>query len=133
MAEIYGIGIDAVEISRMEPGRISSHAVERLFHSSEVVQAQSLDGRRRAEYLASRFAAKEALAKALGTGFRDLVPAEIAVTIDNLGKPSLMIYGKSGEQFAKKELIPHLSISHEGSMALAFVVLEKCGGAHGQL
>jgi holo-[acyl-carrier protein] synthase len=133
MAEIFGIGIDAVEISRMESERISNHAVGRLFHPSEVVQAKSLEGRRRAEYLASRFAAKEAFAKALGTGFRDLVPAEIAVVIDNLGKPSIMLCGKSGERFAEKRLIAHLSISHEGPMAMAFVVLEKCGGKDGQI
>ena len=131
MAEIFGVGIDAVAIDRMESGAIAEHAVERLFHPSEVEQARSLDGKKRAEFLASRFAAKEAYAKALGTGFRDVVPAEIAVAVDSMGKPSLLLSGKSRIRFDKEHLTIHLSLTHEGPLAIALVIIERRGDEHG--
>jgi holo-[acyl-carrier protein] synthase len=131
MSNIYGIGVDAVAIDRMQTPAITEHAVARLFHPSEVEQARGLEGRRRAEFLASRFAAKEAFSKAMGTGFRNLVPSEIAVRVDEQGKPSLQLNGASKDLLDTTRMVIHLSITHEGPLALAFVVIESLGGSDG--
>ena len=132
MSNIYGIGVDAVAIDRMQAPAITEHAVERLFHPTEVAQARLLEGRRRAEFLASRFAAKEAFVKAMGTGFRNLVPSQIAVLVDGQGKPSLQLEGTSKTQFDATCMVVHLSLTHEGPLAMAFVVIETFGGVDGQ-
>jgi len=132
MSNIYGIGVDAVVIERMQAPAITEHAVGRLFHPSEVAQAKVLEGRRRAEFLASRFAAKEAFAKALGTGFRNLIPSDIAVVVDGQGKPSIQLSGAAVDRLDAARMVIHLSITHEGPMALAFVVIETSGGVDGE-
>ena len=132
MSNIYGIGVDAVAIERMQAPAITEHAVGRLFHPSEVEQARSLEGRRRAEFLASRFAAKEAFAKAMGTGFRNLIPADIAVSVDAQGKPSIQLSGAAETRFDTTRMVIHLSLTHEGPLAMAFVVVETLGGVDGQ-
>lgn len=125
MAQIVGIGIDAVQIERFSAGRFSQHAIKRLFHHSEVAAGLALEGRQQEEYFASRFAAKEAFAKALGVGFTQVIPSEIAVLTDEAGKPHLQVEGKTASFSQPDTLHIHLSLTHEGPLALAFVVLEK--------
>jgi holo-[acyl-carrier protein] synthase len=77
-------------------------------------------------FLAKRFAAKEALGKALGTGVRApvLLP-DIAVTHDELGKPDFVFSAPLAAHLAQRGLAAHLSISDEQDYAVAFVILEK--------
>lgn len=125
MARIVGIGIDAVQIERFSVERFSKYAITRLFHRSEVTAGLALEGRQQEEFFASRFAAKEAFAKALGVGFTQVIPSEIAVVCNKAGQPHLQLEGKTANFSRPDELHIHLSLTHEGPLALAFVVLEK--------
>lgn len=123
---IHGIGTDLVAIARMRDfwRRHGERALEKLLAPAERAdcRASSDPGR----FLAKRFAAKEALAKALGTGIRApvLLPA-IAVTHDELGKPVLTFDPALADWIAARGLSCHLSLSDETEHALAFVVVES--------
>ena len=123
---IYGVGTDIVAIARMSElhARHGERALAKLLAVEEIaVCRKSADPGR---YLAKRFAAKEALAKALGTGIRApmLLPA-VAVLNDELGKPYFHFGGELAAYIAAHRLRAHLSISDERDTALAFVVLEQ--------
>ena len=79
----------------------------------------------RPESAAGNYAVKEAVAKALGTGFRGFGLSDIEVLRDELGKPVVHLYGGAAELAEKlgAETI-HASISDDGDYALAFVVIE---------
>lgn len=123
---IHGVGTDLVAIGRMRAlwQRHGERALEKLLAPEE------RDGCRAsadpARFLAKRFAAKEALGKALGTGIRApvLLPA-IAVTHDELGKPDFGYAAELADWIAARGLVAHLSLSDEAEQALAFVVIEK--------
>ena len=77
-----------------------------------------------------RFAAKEAFAKALGTGFAGLSLKDMWVVNDDSGNPSLA-FGEDTRRILAERVGPcvvHLSLSHEKEFATAFVVIEKKGG-----
>jgi len=78
-------------------------------------------------FLANRFAAKEALSKALGTGLRYPVTLHaISVTSDGVGKPSFGFHGPLPDYLAMRGVVRHhLGLSHEKGMACAVVVLEQ--------
>ena len=122
---IYGVGTDIVSVVRMAEywQRHGERGLEKMLAPDErdPCRASSDPGR----FLAKRFAAKEALGKALGPGVRDplLLPA-IAVSHDELGKPSFVFAPELAQLLAQRGLIAHLSISDEKEYALAFVVLE---------
>lgn len=122
---IHGIGTDLVSIQRI--GQLLSRHPERgmlhLLHPAEVQEAASAPAKER--FVAKRFAAKEALAKALGTGLRApvLLPA-IRVVHDALGKPAFVFEPALDEWIRQRSLRIHLSISDEVDHALAFVVVE---------
>ncbi|MCQ2398383.1 MAG: holo-ACP synthase [Sphaerochaetaceae bacterium] len=121
---ILGIGVDSVSIERA--GKLSDAAVRRFFAPQEVQEYFSLKDAHpeiRAQFLASRFAVKEAYAKARGLGFaEDIVLSEICVVKDNAGCPFVKLSGKTAERAPKCRI--HLSITHEAPLATAFVVLE---------
>jgi holo-[acyl-carrier protein] synthase len=123
---IKGIGTDMVEIARIE-GLLSRHgeaAARRILAPSELAAFQV--SREPARFLAKRFAVKEALAKALGTGLRaPVLLSAIAIVHDELGKPELSLSVEL-QQFcdARGLRAQHVSISDERHYALAFVVLE---------
>jgi holo-[acyl-carrier protein] synthase len=124
---IYGIGVDIVEISRMEKviERWGERFLRRVFTEGEIAFCQK-KGRPAARF-ALRFAAKEAFAKALGSGFRDgLGFRQIEVKRDSNGRPILGLHGRGkkmceGRGIAKS----HLSLSDDGRYAIAMVVLEQ--------
>jgi len=124
---IAGIGTDLVEIARLA-GALERHGErfgERILGSQEQV-----DWRRAGcspRFLAKRFAAKEAAAKALGTGFRNGVRfADIQVIHDDLGKPYLDFTAAAAARAAELGVIQsELSITDERAYALAFVVLVR--------
>lgn len=123
---IHGIGTDLVVIQRMREfwQRHGERALEKLLAPEERAdcRASSDPGR----FLAKRFAAKEALGKALGTGIRApvLLPA-IAVAHDELGKPSFGFGPELADWIGQRGLTCHLSLSDEKEHALAFVVVER--------
>ena len=123
---IYGIGIDLIEIDRIQQAitRIGQRFIERVFTEIEQ-QYCHCQGRSYACY-AVRFAAKEAFLKAFGTGLRQYMRwRDIEVQRDGLGKPSLHVYGYLQEQCTSQGIRHiHLSLSHSASMAIAQVVLE---------
>lgn len=123
---IYGVGTDIVDIARLQAlwQRYGARALEKFLAPAE--RAACADSADPGRFLAKRFAAKEALGKALGTGIRApvLLPA-IAVTHDELGKPAFSFAGGLADWLRERHLIAHLSISDEASHALAFVVVEQ--------
>ncbi|UQX87917.1 holo-ACP synthase [Jatrophihabitans telluris] len=120
---IVGVGIDVVPIARFESASERTVAlIERLFTPAERVTPSGAP--RSAESLAARFAAKEALAKALGSpGGMQWHDAEIVV--DEHGAPTLRVRGTVA---ARAEVLGvnrwHVSLSHDGGIASAVVVAE---------
>jgi holo-[acyl-carrier protein] synthase len=122
---ITGIGIDIVQIKRMERWLANSKLLQRFFHPDEITFALSL-GKNASQTLAARFAAKEAFGKALGTGLSNLKLAEILVINNNNGKPELQLYGTALRAFERSGARKvHISLSHERENAVAMVVLEE--------
>lgn len=124
---IVGIGTDIVRIARMAKNllRYGERFAERILHPHEYAEFQTTA--RQAHFLAKRFAAKEAAAKAMGTGFRDGIHfKDIYVTHNSYGKPVLQFAGQSALLLAQTNVDAwHLSLSDEDDYAVAFVVLEK--------
>lgn len=119
------IGIDIVNIERMR--KLSEHAIKRMFHPLEVEKAYLLKNDKvKEEFLAGRFASKEALSKALGVGFTKLTLSEILVTNLESGKPVMVLEGKSKENFPNLEI--EVSISHDFPCAVAVVLIEEKNG-----
>lgn len=123
---IYGIGTDIVTIARMQDlyARHGERALSKLLAPEEIALCRQAS--EPARYLAKRFAAKEALGKALGSGIRApvLLPA-MAVLNDELGKPYFHFHGALAEHMQGRVLKVHLSISDERDTAVAFVVVEQ--------
>lgn len=123
---ILGIGTDIVVIARMTGlwERHGERALERVLAPEE-----REDCRRAVEpgrFLAKRFAAKEALGKALGTGIRAPVfLSAIAVAHDAHGKPYFRLASELAAYLAERRLTTHLSISDERDHALAFAIVEQ--------
>lgn len=106
------IGTDIALISRFK--NLPEHTEERIFTPFELEEAKKRT--RREEYLASRFASKEAYSKALGTGFRGIMPIDIEIRGEESGRPYISVKGERKENAS-------LSISHDGDYAVAFVVI----------
>ena len=126
MSEIIGIGTDLCAVSRMERAIQKQHFYERVFFDGERAYLDAKENAR-AQSAAAMFAAKEAVAKALGTGFiRGVMPWTIEVTHDAAGRPGVRLHG---DALARLEALGgkavHLSLSHEGDMATAFAVITK--------
>lgn len=123
---IFGIGTDIVAIARItELGqRHGERFLEKLLAPEE--RNDCLASGEPGRLLAKRFAAKEALGKALGTGIRTpvLMPA-ISVIHDDLGKPAFRFAEPLAAYLAERHLSAHLSLSDERDYAVAFVVVEQ--------
>ena len=124
---IYGIGTDIVRIARMADNleRYGKRFAERILCDAEM--AIYSEAAQKAQFLAKRFAAKEATAKALGTGFRDgLSLRDISVSNDALGKPVLTFSQRTQQSLAEQGIgSTHLSLSDERDYAIAYVVIER--------
>ena len=123
---IYGVGTDLCSIARLERlvTRNGEALARRILAASEMAEFHR--AHEPARFLAKRFAAKEALGKALGTGIRaPVLLRSIAVTHDDMGKPTLVFSELLTQWFAQRGLSPHLSLSDEVAYALAFVVVER--------
>ncbi|MCD8157493.1 MAG: holo-ACP synthase [Clostridiales bacterium] len=112
---LYGIGTDMVKVERIAEAKESF--LEFAFTEREL---RELKGR--PERLAGCYAAKEALVKALGVGFREIGLKDIEILHNSLGKPYIRLNG-NGEKYSG--LIFNVSITHEKEYAAAFVTAEK--------
>ncbi len=117
---LEGIGVDIVQNSRFET--LSENTLNHILSEEEKTYASTLEGQAVIEFTASRFAAKEALSKALGTGFRQLQPRHITVRHDEMGRPYFLISPEVCDLFAGSDI--HLSISHEKDYSVAMVVID---------
>lgn len=124
---IYGIGTDIVRVARMQKDleRFGNRFAERILTDNELREFST--SARPAHFLARRFAAKEAAAKAMGTGFsRGLALRHIGVTHDEAGKPLLEFTDAALELMRQHGITTaHISLSDEEDHAVAFVTLEK--------
>lgn len=124
---ILGSGIDLVEIVRIQQSveRFGQRFLDRVFTSGE--QAYCMRKRNAAESLAARFAAKEAAAKALGTGIsRGVHWLEIEVIREPGGRPGIRFHGRAAE-VASRLGVAHtaLSLTHTATLSMASVVVEN--------
>lgn len=123
---ILGSGIDLTEIGRIQKAvdRYGDRFLDRVYTGAE--QAYCLPRRKAAESLAARFAAKEAGAKALGTGIsRGVNWLEIEVILEPGGRPTLRFHGRAAVIAAQMGVArAALSLTHTGDLAMASVVLE---------
>ena len=122
---IIGIGVDAVSIERTK--RLTEKALQKMFSPEELEDYAKLSTAHedvRAQFLASRFAVKEAYSKARGTGFDGtVIPNEITTAKEKDGRPYIVLCGKTLDN-APRSVI-HLSLTHEKPLAIAMVVLES--------
>jgi len=123
---IVGSGIDLVEIDRIQEtmDRFGTRFLNKVYTAAE--QAYCLRKRNAAESLAARFAAKEAGAKALGTGMSHGVTwLEIEVVREPGGRPTIRFHGRAAEMAHRLNARRvALSITHSKNLAMASVVLE---------
>ena len=124
-ARIVGIGTDMCTVSRIAKAIEKEHFYQSVYLDGEHAYLAA-KGRGKAESAAAMFAAKEAVAKALGTGFaKGVGVAMIEVTHDELGAPGVLLHEGAKERLAAiggKRVL--LSLTHEGDMAMAFAVIE---------
>lgn len=122
---IAGVGVDLCSVERIARAMEREHFVARVFTQGERDYLQAR-GKGKAQSAAAMFAAKEAAAKALGTGFAaGVMPWLIEVTHEPGGAPGLRLHGAAQERFrAAGGTRMHVSLSHEGDMAIAFVVMQ---------
>ena len=126
--KILGIGVDIVENIRIYRSLKSISFIKRVFSSSEILLAKKIINKK--SYYSKRFAAKEAFAKALGTGFRkNLNFKDIEVINDKMGKPyytkSTKITKLVQKNFKVKKFNCFLSISDEKDYSTAFTIIQS--------
>lgn len=123
---IFGIGTDIVYVARIRQDldRYGDRFAERILTVNELEEYQR--NANKANFLARRFAAKEAAAKALGTGFSNGVQLhDIEVSHDAHGKPLLEFRGRARQHMEERRIgISHISLADEQDHAVAFVTLE---------
>ena len=131
---IFGIGTDIVNVTRLEN---SNEFLERFVKRSMTEDEQQAMGLRhltdlqsRALYIAKRFAAKEAVVKAMGTGFQDgIYLSDIEVLHERSGRPIVKLHGaalKYVQTVVGKHAAVHISLSDDYPFATAVAVIEAC-------
>lgn len=121
---VVGVGCDIIEIERIARAIKSESFIRRVFTAEEAAYCQRR-GQQAAASFAARFAAKEAVLKALGTGLREGSLQEIAVDNDGLGKPLVQLSGHFAmlaKQLGVKNI--QISLSHSREFAVAYVIME---------
>lgn len=121
---IVGVGCDVIEIARIAKAVQRQAFVKRVYAPQESAYCRSR-GKQEAASLAARFAAKEAVLKALGTGLRGGALTEIVIMNNALGKPYVQLSGYHA-QLARALGVAriNLSMSHGRETAMAYVVME---------
>lgn len=120
--EIYGIGTDIIEISRIEKAINRTKIFKEKVYSEKEIEHIEKKKNSYASY-AGRFAAKEAFSKAMGTGVRGFLLKDIEILNDELGKPVVYLYNEIKK--LAEGLKIQISISHSKEYAVSTVVLYK--------
>ncbi|MBM4430354.1 MAG: holo-[acyl-carrier-protein] synthase [Chloroflexi bacterium] len=118
-------GVDIIEIERIERAisRWNGRFLQRVYTSTELALCRG-----RAPELAARFAGKEAVSKALGTGLLGVAWREIEILADSRGKPWVRLYGRAAQRAAELGLREFaISLSHSRDYAVALVVAGSDG------
>jgi len=123
-----GIGVDIVKNNRIQFSIKNKNFINRIFSKNEILFSKKI--KNKISYFSKRFAAKEALAKALGTGFRSgLNFRDIEIINDKLGKPYYLINTKIKSLIKRKKKVQNfnlfLSISDEKEYSIAFTIIQK--------
>jgi len=123
---IFGIGVDVLEAARVKKvyDRFGDHFIDRLLLPAE--RAQLAKTRRTERFLAMRFAAKEAIVKAMGTGFaHGMWIRDVGVVQNAWGRPEV-VYSPRGEKMRRKLGIGggHVTLTDEAGLIVAVAVLE---------
>jgi holo-[acyl-carrier protein] synthase len=121
MKQKFSIGTDIVNVSRIKNSMKNARFCERIFTLAE----REYIGRKKfpEETAAGRFAAKEAFAKAVGTGFREFEFGEVEILNGEFGKPYIVLHGTAKELFGDWSF--DVSISHTAEFATAVVIALK--------
>ena len=124
---IFGIGVDVLEAARVKKlyAKYGEHFVERLLMPAE--RAQLSKTKRTERFLAMRFAAKEAIVKAMGTGFaHGIWIRDVGVVQNAWGRPEV-VYSERGEKMRRKLGIGngYITLTDEGGLIVAVAVLES--------
>ena len=125
---IVGIGVDLCAISRINDAvsRRGECFAKRILAPKEFAELNGLNHSMRAAFLAKRFAAKEAVAKALGTGIgRGFGFRDVTITHDELGRPVVDLNTENASLAATAQYRTHLSISDERTHVIAFCTIES--------
>jgi holo-[acyl-carrier protein] synthase len=118
---ISGIGVDIIEIERVKKACQNERFLYKVFTESEIAGAAG-----KPESLAGLFAAKEAVSKALGTGFSEFAPIDVELIKDEAGKPFLQPHGRLKALMEEKGITQcHVTISHSTDSAVGMAVMEK--------
>jgi holo-[acyl-carrier protein] synthase len=123
---IVGIGTDIVSIERIKHiyDKFGDDFVHKNFHKLEIIHLATLTHISKISYLAKRFAAKEAVAKALGIGIGgSLAFKDIAVINNDLGAPQILISSTIYPSIDEYNI--HVSLSDDHPFAVAFVTVSK--------
>ena len=117
---LFSVGVDIIEIERIEAvlRRHGQRFLQRVYTPAEQVYCRG-----RVPELAVRFAAKEAISKALGTGMRGIAWREMEILGDERGKPVVHLHGRArarAEELGLSEFA--VSLSHSRDYAVAFVM-----------
>ena len=121
---IYGIGTDIVLISRIKNTEVFA---KKILSNKEFILWKDYLPSKQKTFLAKQFAGKEAIAKALGTGFQNRIfPKDIEILRNDLGKPYISAQGSLKNVFTDLEITSsHVSIADETDYVVAFAILEK--------
>lgn len=118
---IIGIGNDLIEIKRVEKACEKDNFLKKYYTEAELTMCNG-----KASKLAGNFAVKEAVAKAFGTGFREIEAKEIEVLRDELGKPYVNLYHDAKKMYERLEATAvHVTITNTEDYASAVAILEK--------
>ena len=120
---ILGIGLDLCDIRRIEEAIDKRYFLERVYTPRERSRILAASGVRRGEIAAGMFAAKEAVAKALGTGFDGFFADAVEILPDEKGRPVCTLYRGALERAGGARV--WVSITHESGMAAATAILES--------
>ncbi len=120
--EIYGIGTDIIEISRIEKAINRTKLFKEKVYSEKEIEYIEKKKNSYASY-AGRFAAKEAFSKAMGTGVRGFLLKDVEILNDELGKPVIYLYNEIKK--LAEGLKIQISISHSKEYAVSTVILYK--------
>ena len=120
---IQGIGVDLIEIQRIQESinQFGETFLRKIFTDTEIAYCRSR--KNPTQHFAARFAAKEAVSKALSTGWTgEFEWRNVEVTNELSGKPNVILHGSTADVLKKSKV--HLSLSHSDSSVAAFAIIE---------